>query len=72
MAAALLMLYPLPRILLEMIRGDNPHDVGGFTASQSVSLGLFAAGVVALYVLYARMPERSPLAKPYEPESEDA
>ena len=70
-AAALLLMYPLPRILLEMIRSDNPQDVGGFTVSQFVSLALFAAGVVALYVIYTRMPERSPLLKAYEPESED-
>lgn len=70
-AAALLLCYPLPRILLEMIRSDNPHDVGGFTVSQFVSLALFAAGVVALYVIHTRLPERSPLLKAYDPESED-
>ena len=71
-AAALLMMYPLPRILLEMIRSDNPHDVGGLTVSQSVSFALFATGVVALYVLYTRLPERSPVLKVYVPETEDA
>lgn len=60
-AAALLILYPIPRILLEMIRTDNPHDVGGLTISQFVSLGLLVSGLVALYVLYTRFPLRSPL-----------
>ena len=65
-AAALLILYPIPRILLEMIRTDNPQDVGGLTASQFVSLGLLVSGFVALYVLYTRFPLRSPvLGAPY-------
>lgn len=31
---ALFVLYPIPRVLLELIRVDNPHDVGGLTVSQ--------------------------------------
>lgn len=59
--AALMILYPVPRTLLEVIRSDNPHDVGGLTISQFVSLGLLVVGLVALFVLFTRMPERSPL-----------
>ncbi len=59
--AALLILYPIPRILLEMIRADNPHDVGGLTISQSVSVGMLITGIAVLYLLYKHRPERSPL-----------
>ncbi len=58
--AALFVLYPIPRVLLELIRIDNPHDVGGLTISQFVSLGMLIAGIAALFILYKRMPERSP------------
>ena len=56
---ALFVLYPLPRMILELIRADNPHDVGGLTISQSVSFAMLAAGLVYLVVLYKRLPERS-------------
>lgn len=58
-AAWMLMLYPVQRVLEEIIRADNPHDVAGLTISQSISLALFLCGLVMLIVLY-RMPERSP------------
>ncbi len=60
---ALLVLYPIPRAILELIRVDNPHDIGGLTASQFVSLSMLIVGIVYLIVLYKRMPERSPLLK---------
>jgi hypothetical protein len=60
--AALLILYPIQRMLLEIIRSDNPHEVAGLTISQSLSLGLFLFGLGLLIVLYTRFPERSPLA----------
>ena len=56
---ALFVLYPLPRMFLELIRTDNPHDVGGLTISQSVSFAMLAAGIVYLVVLYKWLPERS-------------
>jgi len=59
---ALLLLYPLPRFLLESIRADNPGDVGGFTASQFVSAMILALGVAWMIVLFWRLPERSPYA----------
>lgn len=58
---ALFMLYPIPRGILEMIRGDNPHDVLGLTISQFVSLAMLGAGLVYLVILYKRMPQRSPV-----------
>lgn len=56
---ALFVLYPIPRGILEMIRGDNPHDVFGLTVSQFVGLAMLGAGLVYLVILYKRMPERS-------------
>lgn len=58
---ALLVLYPIPRAILELIRVDNPHDIAGLTASQFVSLSMLIVGIAYLIVLYKRMPERSPV-----------
>ncbi len=60
--ALIFVLYPLARIPLELIRADNPHDVGGMTISQFVSLGMCLAGLVYIFYLYKFMPERSPYA----------
>lgn len=57
----LLVLYPIPRTMLELIRADNPYDVGGLTASQFVGLSLLIAGIVYLVLLYKWLPERSPV-----------
>jgi prolipoprotein diacylglyceryltransferase len=64
----LLVLYPIQRTLEDMIRVDNPHDVGGLTVSQFVGLMLFLAGVAALIFLYKKLPERSPYAIAVEPQ----
>lgn len=56
---ALFVLYPIPRVLLELIRVDNPHDVGGLTVSQFIGLGMLLTGIAYLIILYKRMPERS-------------
>jgi len=58
----LLILYPIQRTIEELIRVDNPHDVGGLTISQFIGLVLFLFGVAALYFLYKKLPERSPYA----------
>ncbi len=63
--------YPLARLSLEMIRADNPLDTFGLTVSQGVSLGMFMAGCIYLYVLYKFLPERSPAAVPFVPPEED-
>ncbi|MCH8149884.1 MAG: prolipoprotein diacylglyceryl transferase [Planctomycetes bacterium] len=54
--------YPVARILLEMVRTDNPHDAAGLTISQFVSFSMFVGGLAYLFILYKYMPERSPLA----------
>ncbi len=56
----LILLYPVSRVLEELIRTDNPHDILGLTISQFVSVCMFLFGVAYLYVLYAKLPERSP------------
>jgi len=58
----LLILYPIQRTIEDMIRVDNPHDVGGLTISQFIGLVLFFFGVAALIFLYKKLPERSPYA----------
>ena len=63
---ALVVLYPIPRALLELIRADNPHDFGGLTVSQFVSCALLVAGVAYLIVLFKWLPERSPALKAEE------
>lgn len=62
----LLLLYPLCRVVEEIIRIDNPHDTAGLTISQFVSLALLTCGVLWLVAMY-RLPLRSPLAVPYVP-----
>ncbi len=57
-----IVLYSITRVLLELIRTDNPHDVAGLTISQFVSVAMFVCGVVYLIVLYKMLPERSPRA----------
>lgn len=56
----LIVLYPISRLLEELIRTDNPHDAFGLTISQFVSLGMFLVGALYLYLLYTKMPLRSP------------
>ncbi|MGQ9760820.1 MAG: prolipoprotein diacylglyceryl transferase [Thermogutta sp.] len=40
-----LVLYPITRFLLEIIRADEPGSYGGLTIAQVVSLGLFVCGI---------------------------
>ncbi|MCH7979989.1 MAG: prolipoprotein diacylglyceryl transferase, partial [Proteobacteria bacterium] len=54
--------YPVARVLLEMVRTDNPHDTAGLTISQFVSMSMFVGTLIYLFVLYKYLPERSPLA----------
>lgn len=62
--------YPLSRFPLEIIRVDNPLDVGMFTVSQVISLGMFGCAMIYLFVLYKFLPERSPRAIPFVEEAE--
>ncbi len=66
----LFLLYPLARILLEIIRADNPHDVAGLTISQSISFGMSVTAIVYLVVIYKYLPERSPAAERARPVEE--
>lgn len=40
-----MILYPINRVLQEMIRSDNPHDMFGMTISQFASVGILACGI---------------------------
>ncbi len=60
---ALLVMYPLQRMLEEMIRVDNPHDVAGLTVSQFISLSLCLVGLAYLYFLFKHAPRESPYAQ---------
>jgi phosphatidylglycerol:prolipoprotein diacylglycerol transferase len=64
--AALCMIYPITRIILETVRVDNPQDTVGLTISQAVSVGMFLLGLAMLLYL-RRLPERSPRAVPFVP-----
>ncbi|MBI4719313.1 MAG: prolipoprotein diacylglyceryl transferase [Planctomycetes bacterium] len=55
----LAVLYPISRVLEEMIRSDNPHDTVGLTISQFVSLAVFLGGAAFLWTLYRRPPEEA-------------
>ena len=49
--ASIFLFYPIPRLLLESIRADNPTDVAGFTASQGVSLIMFIGAIIVGLVI---------------------
>ncbi|MFQ5492122.1 MAG: prolipoprotein diacylglyceryl transferase family protein [Phycisphaerae bacterium] len=63
----MLLVYPITRTVLELIRVDNPHDMGGLTISQAVSVGMFAVGLVYMILLYTRMDLRSKRTLPCAP-----
>lgn len=58
----MMLLYPISRFLLELIRTDNPHDSVGLTVSQFTSVLIFVTGVVYMVVLYKFLPLHSPRA----------
>lgn len=57
----LFMMYPIPRMILEIIRVDNPIHAGGLTASQWVGLGMVVSGAAYLVLLCTKFPKRSPM-----------
>lgn len=60
-----LILYAVARFVLELLRQDNPLDVGGLTISQAISIGTFLTGWLWLYVVHRRLPPVSPRAVPF-------
>lgn len=56
----LFVLYPMARVMEEMIRADNPRDTAGLTISQFISLSMMALGLAYMIVLFRRLPERAP------------
>ncbi len=70
--ALLLLLYPVARMIEEVIRVDNPHDAAGLTISQLISVLMLVTGAVAMWVLYKKLPLRSPYADAAAPPPADA
>ena len=64
-----LLIYPVSRFLLELIRQDNPLDYGGLTISQFLGLGVSLIGIVYLWYIY-RLPEKCPRAVEFIPPEE--
>ncbi len=62
----MLLIEPWTRWLLEMLRADNPIDVGPLTISQFLGLCLSVAGLIGLFAL-RRLPARSRRAVWWEP-----
>lgn len=68
---ALLLIEPLSRWMLEVIRADNPFDtLGVFTVSQFLAVCMTLAGLIGLLWL-RRIPLRSPRAVIWEPLEEE-
>jgi phosphatidylglycerol:prolipoprotein diacylglycerol transferase len=67
----MLVLYGLSRIILEVIRTDNPQDTLGLTISQAVSVGMLIAAVLWFLAIY-RLPAQSPRAVPLEADRQPA
>lgn len=64
-----LLIYPVSRFLLELIRQDNPLDYGGLTISQFLGLCVSLLGAVYMWYIY-RLPEKCPRAVEFIPPDE--
>ncbi len=60
------LLYPIVRIVEELIRADNPLDTGGMTISQAVSVGGVVFALLWFWWL-SKLPLRSPRAVAFVP-----
>jgi phosphatidylglycerol:prolipoprotein diacylglycerol transferase len=68
----LLLIEPVTRWILEVIRADNPTDtLGTLTISQFLALCMTLLGLFGL-ILLQRMPPRSPRAREWTPEPDEA
>lgn len=73
----MLFVEPITRVLLEIVRADNPEDVKipwlpvPLTISQFLAICLSAIGLIGLLLL-RRMPPRSPRAVRWEPPENEA
>ncbi|MFQ5492224.1 MAG: prolipoprotein diacylglyceryl transferase family protein, partial [Phycisphaerae bacterium] len=53
-----MVLYPISRYCLELLRADNPRDVAGLTISQAMSIGVLIAGLLLMVILVKLSPGR--------------
>ncbi len=60
-AGLVFLFYPFMRVLEEIIRSDNPHDVVGMTISQFISVAILVFGIAYMIAIY-RMPANSATA----------
>jgi len=64
--SVMFILYGALRFSIELVRDDNPYEIGTLTVSQLIGIGLALLGAV-LVVVYARLrPERLPVDEPEE------
>ncbi len=66
----LLLVEPVSRWLLEVIRADNPIDTLGFTVSQFIAICLTLTGLIGLVWLQSQ-PPRSPAAVLFEEDDDE-
>jgi phosphatidylglycerol:prolipoprotein diacylglycerol transferase len=67
----LLIMEPVTRYLLEIIRADNPLDTFSFTISQFLAIMITLCGIVGMIAL-RWLPRRSPRARIWEPPPQPA
>lgn len=67
----MLVLYPVARVMEEIIRADNPRDTAGLTISQFTGLLILAVGAGYLVVVYRFLPRLSPYARAFVPPKPD-
>ena len=65
--ALLMIIYPLSRWPLEVLRGDEPAIFAGMTLSQNISVGLFAGGLAVWFMRSRRLPFTDGTERPSPP-----
>jgi phosphatidylglycerol:prolipoprotein diacylglycerol transferase len=66
----LFLIEPISRMLIEMLRADNPQDQLGLTISQKIAIGLTVCAAVG-FVLLRFLPVRSPRAVIWTPQEDE-
>lgn len=60
--AWMMVLYPVSRFCIELLRADNPRDVGGLTLSQAISVVVLLGGFVFMFLLKKTPRQDEPVA----------
>lgn len=56
-------LYGILRFVMELLRDDNPYEIGHLTISQLIGIGLFALGIAVVALISHLKPEKLPPMK---------